>query len=396
MDSKILDMAFEEYKDAVVEFAQGLVRIKSISDHEGDIAHYVKARMEALGYDQVFIDSVGNVVGIIGNGPVKILFDSHMDAVEVFDEDEWKHDPYGGEIVDGKMYGRGSVDMKSALASSVYAGALVKKLGLQEGKTVYVVGSVNEEFCDGENLRSLFDEKDLKPDYCIICEPSDSKLLIGHKGKVQARIIAHGISSHGAEPYDGRNAVYEMAEIIQRVQKHADMLDHMSEDPKLRGALSLTDISCTTASINAVPNECAIYLDRRTIEGESEEDVFKELDSFVEGKDADWEIGTINTKSWTGKDICYRPVHKAWRIGMDEPLTQAGIRAYETVFGHKPESYAYSLGSSNAVTPVSRGIPTIDYGPGDGITAHRVDEFIEVKQIVDAVRFYAAYVSELS
>jgi len=139
----------------LIEFAQSLVQTKSLSGQEEAVVSLVAARMKALGYDEVTIDSMGNVIGRIGKGEKSILFDSHLDTVDVTDAAEWNIPPFSGEIVDGRLHSRGSVDMKAAAAASIYAGAIAKQLGLLEDKTVYVSCTVFEEDCDGENLKHL-------------------------------------------------------------------------------------------------------------------------------------------------------------------------------------------------------------------------------------------------
>ncbi len=137
-----------------------------------------------------------------------ILFDSHVDTVEVKDEDKWNMPPFSAEIVAGRLHGRGSVDMKSGAAASIYAAAIARKMGFASGKTVYVSCTVFEEDCDGENLKHLFKELHLKPDYVVICEPSNNKITLGHKGKAQISIKTHGVSAHGSAPEKGINAIY--------------------------------------------------------------------------------------------------------------------------------------------------------------------------------------------
>lgn len=380
----------KECMDDVVEFARSLVRIKSVSDHEGGVAERVKNKMEELGYDEVFIDSTGNVIGRVGNGPKTIMFDSHMDTVEVNDTDEWLLPPFSAEIKDGRMYGRGSVDMKSSLAASVYAAARAKESGFISGKTVYVTGSVCEEFCDGVNLKMLFAEHpEIKPDYVVICEPSDNVITLGHKGKAQILIRTRGVSAHGSAPEKGVNAVYAMAEIIQRVER---LNKELSASGEPHGTIVLSDISCVSASLNAVPSECSIYLDRRLVLGETVDKVNAEMDSLIEGKNASWEIGTLRRKSWTGAELVYEPMHPAWRIDEGHELTKLCDRAYEAVFGRAPERYDFWDFGTNAVTPIAMGIPTIGFGVGEYKLAHMRDENCEVEKITDACRFYTSLI----
>jgi putative selenium metabolism hydrolase len=386
------DVLTPELKNELVQFAQSLVRIKSYSGHEEEIIRFIEQRMKSLGYDEVKIDSMGNLLGRIGNGDKSILFDSHVDTVEVNDASEWEIPPFSGEVVDGRLYGRGSVDMKSSVAASVYAGAVAKRSGLASGKTIYVSCTVFEEDCDGENLKHLFKELDLKPEYVVICEPSDNRIALGHKGKLQASIKTHGVSAHGSAPEKGVNAVYEMAGIIQRADRTHQAL---KEKDGKRGTLVLSKISSVSASLNAVPSECEIYLDRRMVPGETEEDVRQEMEQLIQGKNAAWEIGTLYRKSWTGMDIHYEPFHLAWKIDMDHELTQTCMAAYRDYFGVEPGDFEFWDFSTNAVTPVSQRIPTIGFGPGEYKLAHMRNESCEVSQIVDACGFYAGLINEI-
>lgn len=369
----------------IIEFAQALVRIKSYSGEEEEAIKLVERKMISLGYDEVVIDAMGNVFGRVGDGRIKVMFDAHTDTVAVNDESEWSLPPFSGQITEGLLFGRGSVDMKSSVAASVYAGALAKKLGLIDGKTVYISCTVFEEDCDGENLKHLFKEQNLRPDYMVICEPSNNRITLGHKGKAQIVIKTHGVSAHGAAPEKGINAIYEMAEIIQRIEKANQSLKAI--DGK-KGTLVLSKISSTSASLNAVPSACEIYLDRRMVPGETKETIKHEMDQLIRGKNANWEIGTLHRKAWTGLDITYEPFHPAWNIDLNQELTQACIKAYRANFGIPPDKFDFWDFSTNAVTPVSMGIPTIGFGPGDYKLAHMRDEQCPISQILDACSFY--------
>ena len=383
--------ALNSIKEELIKFTQDLVRIKSYSGYEEEVVKFIATKMKELGYDEVIIDSMGNVVGRIGNGRKVVMFDSHIDTVEVTDEGKWDVPPFSGEIIEGKLYGRGSVDMKSGAAASIYAGAIAKRLRLDTGKTIYVSCTVFEEDCDGENLKYLFNECKIKPDYFITCEPSDNKIVTGHKGKAQISIKTKGISAHGSAPEKGKNAIYEMAEIIQRVEKTNEEL---IKEAGPRRTLVLSQISSVSVSLNAVPSECEVYLDRRMVVGETEDTIEAEMDKIIEGKNASWEIGTIYRKSWTGTEIKYEPFHLAWEIDLNHELSRACIESYNENFGCNPE-YDYWDFSTNAVTTVSRGIPTIGFGPGVYKLAHCRNEHCEVSKIVDACGFYTTVIHKL-
>ena len=381
-----------EKNQELIAFAQKAIQTRSYSDEEGSMAKLIEAEMKKLGFDEAFIDSTGNVVGKIGSGPKIIQFDGHMDTVKVNNQEEWEQDPFAGKIVDGYLWGRGSVDMKAALCSSVYAAALAKEQGYLEGKTVYVTGTVCEEYCDGENLKHLYQELALKPDYCIICEPCDNVITLGHKGKAQVRITTHGVSAHGSAPEKGINAVYEMAEIISRVEKLNQSLYKKDET---HGTIVLSDISCVSASLNAVPSECSIYLDRRLILGETLEQVKKEMDQLIAGKRATWEVGTLYHTTWKGAKLTYEPLHNPWKIEKDHPLTKALIRSYQKVYEKEPDKFDFWDFGTNAITPVAMGVPTIGFGPGEYKLAHMTNERCAVQKIEEACEVYCHLIKEL-
>ncbi len=376
---------------ALLEFYLGGLRIPSFSDEEGPYARYIVAEMQRLGYDEAYIDPAGNAVGRVGDGPRVIHFDSHMDTVRVTDANAWDAPPFEGRVVNGMACGRGSVDMKGGLSASVYAAAAAKQAGLICGRTVYVTGSVCEEYCDGVCLEHFYRDRGLKPDYCVICEPSDNRVVLGHTGKVQARIRTHGVSAHGSAPELGVNAVYEMAEIIARVEG----LNQTLQQTPGGGTVALTQISCESASLNAVPSECEIYLDRRLRFGETTKKAFCELDALVLGKRADWELGTLLHTSWNKKELVYRPAHEPWKIEEAHPLTKALLAAYRAALGREPGPFDFWDFGTNAVVPVSMGVPTIGFGPGEYKLAHMRNERCSLKQVEEAWEVYTRLIAML-
>lgn len=376
----------------LIDFLVRAVKTRSYSDEEGPMAELVAAQMRSLGYDEVEIDKTGNVVGRIGNGDEIIHFDGHLDTVQVNDAESWQQPPFDGKIVDGYLWGRGSVDMKSGLCAAVYGAAKARDKGYLNGKTVYVTGTVCEEYCDGVNLKLLYADRNLKPDYCIICEPCDNVITLGHKGKAQIRIRTHGISAHGSAPEKGKNAVYEMAEIIERVEQ---LNKSLYRENAPHGTIVLSDISCVSASLNAVPSECCIYLDRRLVMGESLDDVRAEMDALVSGKDAGWEIGILRHTSWKGRELVYEPMHDPWMTEKDSTLAKAMISAYGDVFNATPDKFDFWDFGTNAITPVGMGIPTIGFGPGDYKLAHMRDERVSIEQVERACDVYCELINEL-
>lgn len=376
----------------LLAFTQELVRIKSFSGQEERVAKAIASKMEVLGYDEAKIDRFGNVLGRMGCGEKAILFESHTDTVKVYDEDLWDVPAFSGEILDGFLWGRGSVDMKSGIAASVYAPAIANSLGKISGKTVYVSCSVFEEDCDGEGLKHMLEEFNFKPDYAVICEPSSNQITTGHKGKAQIIIKTKGVSAHSSAPEKGVNAIYEMTDIIKRVEQTD--LDLMKSTGR-RGTLVLSRISSTGVSLNAVPSECEIYIDRRMVMGETEQTILDEVGKIIANKNATWEIDTIHRTTWTGEAITYKPLHPAWEISLDHHLSKTFIKAYTEVFGHAPEKFDYWDFSTNAVTLIRLGIPTIGFGPGEHKLAHMRNEKCQVNQILDACALYAKVIDTI-
>lgn len=390
---RTLLMNGKDVTNDLLAFAQDLVRIQSYSGQEGQLARFIAARMEALGFDQVEIDRYGNVLGRLGHGPHIILFDSHTDTVAVTDEDQWDRPPFSGQIAGGYLWGRGSVDMKSGLAASVYAALLASSQGLLTGKTVYVSCTVDEEYCDGEGLQRLLETSRLEPDYAVICEPSANTIVTGHKGKAQVVITTTGLSAHSSAPEKGVNAIYEMAEIIQRVEQTNLKLRQQGGQ---RGTLVMSHISSTSVSLNAVPSACQAYLDRRLVVGETEQALRDEMDGLIAGKNAAWEIDTLHRQTWTGETLTYRPFHLAWEISLQHDLSRALIAAYTETLGRPPDGYGFWDFSTNAVALVRSGVPAIGFGPGDPQLAHMRNERCALDQILDACAVYTGLIARLS
>lgn len=388
----------------LLAFAQGLVQIQSYTGQEETVARFIAKKMNDLGYDEVKIDRYGNVVGRVGGGEKVILFDSHTDTVVVTDQEQWSLPPFSGAIQDGYLWGRGAVDMKSGLAASVYAAAIAKSQGLLDGKSVFVTCTVAEEDCDGEGLKAALVENHLHPDYAVICEPSANLISTGHKGKAQIIIQTQGVSAHGSAPEKGVNAVYEMAEIIQRIEHTnlalAKQTGSQGEPGRQgssgkHGTLVLAQISSTAVSLNAVPSACEVYLDRRLVVGESEQTIQDEMARITAGKNAIWKLDILKRKTWTGADITYNPLAPAWEISLEHPLAQAFITACSETYGQPPQRYEYWDFSTNAIATVRQGIPTIGFGPGEHKLAHMRDEKCAVNQIWEACEVYTRVIEKL-
>lgn len=376
-----------ELSSDIIEFACKTIRTKSMTCQEQKMAVLIEKKMKELGYDQVWTDDTGNVLGRIGEGKKVLLFDSHMDTVSVTDEDRWETDPFDGVIKDGKLYGRGAVDMKCPLVASVYGAYIAKRIGIADDTAIYVSASVMEEDFDGEAVKQMLLSTGLKPDGVIICEPTSLKIATGHRGRALIEIKTEGRACHASSPEKGVNPIYMMEEIIGRVKKQAAVLDAQEG---MKGSVALTNIDCSTASNNSVPQDATIILDRRLALGESEEIISKEMEDMTAGTQGRWCFCDIPAKSWSGKDFVFHSFLPAWNIEEKHPLVTAAQAAYELIKERKPELFQMGASTNGVTTAGIFHLPTIVFGPGDLSQAHTVNEYCEISSMLDACRIYAA------
>jgi putative selenium metabolism hydrolase len=380
----------------LITFLRDLVAIPSISGNEKGVAERLKREMERLRFDEVWIDRVGNVVGRIGPGQgAKLLFDAHMDTVGVGDPKTWTRDPFGAEIENGVLYGRGACDMKGALASMVYGAALLKQSGLPLAGDLYVVGVVQEEPCEGYAVRFLIEEEGIRPDWVVLGEPNDLQVSRGHRGRLELYISVKGRAAHASMPQQGDNAIYNAARLIFALDLLAGSLP---EDPFLgKGTLAVTQICNTGSSRNAIPDSCTLVIDRRLTLGETESKALAEIQGVIirEGIHAVSGVTEYHFVSYTGFERTVSQRYPAWLLPEDHPLVQAAAWAVRQVTGERPVIGRYNFSTDGAYTMGIAGIPTVGLGPGKESQAHAADERIRLADCVTAAHVYARLAADL-
>ena len=202
--------------DEIIVFLREICAIPSMNSQIRACGERIAAEMEGLGYDEIFWDKMGNVVGRIGDGDKVLLYDSHIDTVGIGDPDEWEWDPFEGKIENGILYARGACDEKGSTPGMVYGLALARDLGLLDGFTAYYFGNM-EEWNDGQAPHAFVQTEGIKPDFVVIGEPTKMQIYRGHKGRVEFKIVAKGKSAHAASNYLGDNAIYKLLPIIERI-----------------------------------------------------------------------------------------------------------------------------------------------------------------------------------
>ena len=379
------------HERGLARFLRDLIAIKSLSAQEGDVIRRVEAEMKACGYDEVRIDPMGNILGRIGSGPRVLAFDAHVDTVDVGNPANWEVDPFEGDERDGVIYGRGACDMKGALASLVYGGRIIKELGLEGDCTLWVVGSVQEEDCDGLCWQYILNEDGLKPEAVVIAEPTNLGIYRGHRGRMEIEVRTRGVSCHGSAPERGVNAVYKMAPIVADIER---LNERLGGEPFLgKGTVTIAEIRSTSPSLCAVADSAAIHLDRRLAATDTLESAVGEIEALPSVRAAGAEVVVLDyaVPSWRGLTYPTRKYYPTWLLPEDHPLLQVGTATYEQLFGEAPEVGRWVFSTNGVAVMGMHGIPCIGFGPGNEVFAHMATEQIPVEHLVKAAAWYAAF-----
>ena len=383
-------------RQALTSFLQDMVRIPSPSTQEGAVAERLAAEMRAVGFDEVWTDRIGNVVGRIGpgSGP-RLFYDGHMDTVGVGDPAAWTRAPFGAEIEGGVLYGRGAADMKGSLASLVYGAKALIDSGARLAGDLVVVGVVQEEPCEGHAIRVLIEEEGLSPHWVVLAEPTHLQISRGQRGRLEMQVTVRGRSSHASAPDRGDNAIYGAARLIFSLELLADML---AEDPFLgKGTLAVTRIENTGGSNNVIPDSCTFIVDRRLTLGETEARAMAEVQGLIarECRHAELRLVEFDYTSYTGYPCRGVEHYPAWMLPESHSLVQAAARTIRAVTGERPAIGKWDFSTDGAYTMGAAGIPTVGLGPGEEAQAHTADEHIRLADCYTAAQIYAQLAVEL-
>ena len=390
MFDKILKAA-EANRSHVARFLRDLIAIKSVSSKEEHVVLRIKEEMERCRFDEVTIDPMGNILGRIGKGKHVIALDAHVDTVDVGNPENWSVDPFQGAEKDGIIYGRGACDMKGALASIVHGGKLIKELGLEDDYTLYVVGSVQEEDCDGLCWQYIIDEDKIRPDVVVITEPTNLGVYRGHRGRMEIEVRTKGISCHGSAPERGVNAVYKMAPIVSDIER---LNERLGGEPFLgKGTVTIAEIRSTSPSLCAVADSSTIHLDRRLAANDTLESAVREIRELpgVRAAGADVVVLDYAVPSWRGVTYPTKKYYPTWLLPENHPLLASGVATYEKLFGEKPRVGRWVFSTNGVAVMGMHGIPCIGFGPGNEVYAHMATEQIPVEHLVRASAWYAAF-----
>ena len=385
--------------EILISLCQKLIQIPSLSGQEQQVASLLKLTMETFHFDEVTIDRYGSVLGTLrGKKPGKsVLLDGHIDTVDISDASRWTHDPYGAEIVDGKIYGRGTSDMKGSVAAMLLSAAFFAEDTQKDfAGTIYVSCTVHEECFEGIAAREI--TKHIKPDYVIIGEATTNTLKIGQRGRAEIVVETEGKTCHSSNPSKGINAIQHMMALIQRI----NTIQPNEQSVLGKGIMELTDIiSSPYPGASVVPGLCRVTYDRRTLVGETEQSVLapvkaviEEVKKIIPELKARTYLSEGSETCWTGETISAKRFFPAWLLNESDELIQKALMGLkgaglETQISH----FAFCTNGSHFCGEA--GIPTIGFGPSREDLAHVIDEYIEIEQLTEACKGFGGIIKKL-
>jgi putative selenium metabolism hydrolase len=379
---------------ASLALAQTLARTPSVSGREEAAVRLVAAAMRELGFDEVLIDGAGNAVGVINGGPgAKLLIDGHIDSIPLHSEARWTVDPFGGNIIDGRLYGLGICDQKASIAAAAHGVAAARA---SITGTVAVVASVCEEAMEGQALAEVVDW--FAPDVVITTEPNDTRLGIGQRGRAKLEVTIEGRACHAGHAAEGLNAGSALAALIVE----ADRLDHPVHPNLGRRDLTCIDVaSWPYPSVSTVPGRSQARFDCRFLPGETRESLIALMHGCGDRAWTGWrerpelEVDLVRASftTWTGITFDTREFCPAWWT--DGPVVTSARAALESV-GLDATPTHYRFCTNGSLTAGLLGIPTLGFGVGAEHIAHQVDEHVTLQSLADGERGYAALAAFLT
>ncbi len=368
-------------KGQVVPLLQDLVRIPSVGQIDGEqtiadfISNYLSDRRIEV-EQQVVIKGRPNVIAQLGNGEgPTLIFNAHMDVVPP--GEGWSFDPYGAAVVDGLIYGRGTVDDKGSLA-----GMLATIVALKESELLLkgklVVCAVMDEENASQGSKHLM--QSLRGDLGLVGEPTHGEVVIAHNGSLRPMLKIKGRSAHTSQPEEGVNAISHMARIVQEIDELHKVLRTRTHILTGSASIAVSMVSGGNQP-NMIPDTCHVLLDRRLIPGETVEDAIKELHELF-----DRLSNTIPNLNVT-IDHMMPTTGGPSEMSEQAPVTQLVRSAAQSVFGY-PSKLSGMGGACDMVHLINAGIPTVVFGPGNPNLAHKSDEYISVEELINCAYVY--------
>jgi acetylornithine deacetylase/succinyl-diaminopimelate desuccinylase family protein len=370
-------------EEEVVQICRDLVRAPSENPpgNEEEVAKVSAKLLSDLGLEAEFVEPLPGRVSTIsswgaGTGPT-LLFNGHYDVVPVPDPDAWPHDPFEAAVVDGKLYGRGSSDMKAGIAACLAAVSTLQRAGLEPSGRLVMHFVADEEALGTHGTRWLVDNGYCKgADEALVGEPTGLNLVTAERGGLWFYVHTTGVSAHGATPQLGRNAIEHMAHVVRALQG--------MRWRKLHDTLGAPTINVGTihggSKANMVPDRCVIEVDRRCLPGETQEEILAEVEAVLDDVRADVPDLDARIEVFGWGEASQTPEGMRLVDLLGEAAARFEIESVELGY----------MGMTDARFMINQGdVPSIIFGPGDIRLAHTTGEHVMTAELVQATRAYA-------
>jgi len=393
--TKLSDALERVNQDRIIELSKQLIKIPSVTGEEKEVMEHARSLLEDIG---VHVEMHGSeerpiiYACINPEAEKQIIFNGHLDVVPIAKPDAWTKDPWTPVVEDGKIYGRGSSDMKSSCATMIHLLEILKDMDLAISVGVHLVPDEEKGAESGSNIlvEKIIAGNLRRPDYVVIGEQSNLQVRVAERGMFGFQVRFYGRAAHtAASRVNGVNAIAKASKGVLALEHHIDKHHEWIGHPMQ----SVNIIEGGKVS-NQVPAECTITVDRRLIIGETAKDVVKEVTTDLDkaGKDdPDWKWEIIAPKdqdgNWEYTPANYTPP--------DSDLGKAFMKAVKAGINKEPELYVTWAGSTDGRLYRHAGIQTIGFGP-IGAGAHGADEFVFINSLVKTAKVWLAVVLELS
>ena len=406
-------------KEKLIQLTQDLVRIPSVrrqdkGGSEKEVALFVARLLEDMGLDVVVEEVEPNAPNVIAvlQGEKEgrcLMFECHTDVVTEGDASEWKHGPFEGRWVGGRIYGRGSCDTKGNLAATLLAVQAINQSQIPFSGKILLGILVDEEGMMSGVKHFIRQGWAKSVDAAIICEPVDNHLCITQKGALRAELVTTGKMSHGAMPLSGLNPIPPMISILEKMRQLEDEeIERLGKHPFL-GYPSITPTVLQAPlkgepQLNVMPYQCRALLDIRTIPGQSHEVVKKQLEDLVREEERSVQeslhAGSLkeireSLEKGLSKGILFEAKlnileDRPWtKTAENEPIVRAVSKAYQIVTGEEPIYDGVPGATDGTFLSAWAEVPIVTIGAGKRMIPHQKDEWISVDDLLLTAQIYA-------
>lgn len=382
--------------ERAIEFARDLIRIPGLPGEEGAVAERVRAELEELRFDDVWIDGVGNVIGRIrgrSRSPA-VMLNCHLDVVDIGEREGWERDPFGGDVADGFLHGRGAMDIKGPLALQTHAAATF--VDSSPPADIYVAHTVLEER-GGWGMESLLATGEVRPDVVIIGESTNGDVCIGHRGRAEMVIEIGGVAGHASAPERAVNPIALLPTVIPALER---FVTDLGEDPLLgRSSAAPTAIETLPRSRNVVPDRVRIILDWRILPEETPESAAGALRAALREAVPDpapytleVRFATERQRTWTGRERERTMFTPGFSMPTDHPVVRAAAASIARSTSRTPAVRPWTFATDGGHSRGVHGIPTVGFAPGEERFAHTNRERLSLSDAETAFNAYPALI----